>query len=550
MATICPLCGSSVEEGEICSCQQGLQVLANEAVGMEFDLGGAPAPAADAVQEFDVGTLTPKAATEQKPEEFAPLERFDNGAPTPEPLPPEETAAEETQPIEEFDIGVLTPPAAPAIEPKAEEFAPLERIDEVMQTEVLSSYEMPVADEIPPTVEMDIPPTEEMSLAQTEAPAPPTEDAPVLQAEETSTIEFNVTEPPAPTLVYENQEGEGVALDVSNPSADGEVAASEAYTMTASDIEDYTVQTLLGEEVTRDMQESAVAPTQELSSQEPPLQESGSLQEEAPAPADEVKENPAVEELPQTEVVSYTERHKEQERIIRERAGLPPLEEEPEEEPVREQEPSRYYNEPLPAQELPPCPENIGELIGDARVEPVTTAMRFAATGKQPFAIIIIVLHGILMGLFTAVFSMRLSSIYGYSLSFEEFNNGKFMLAMGLAFVLSVAVYMAMSAAMAYVLQEYTAQAEMPVLMRSVSMQALVLIPFLLLGCLICLINPIIAVPVFGIGYGLGSCLMGYSLEGMRDVGHDEALLPVLVGTLIHAIGILLLLIFVGIVIF
>ena len=541
MATICPLCGSAIEEGEVCSCQQqgaetateagsdvqpfDAQSIANE---LAFDMSSLSNVEGleTGAEEFSVAPLQHTTA-EQQPEEVEPFERIGEAPP---PISYEEEAPDQIPaddvPFER--IGEAPPPIS------YEEEAPAQPADDVPFERLEGAA--PGIEEIPDTQLLE-------ELPNTELMEGPVEDYGT--TEDVSVLEPNLAEPPAPTLVYDNEtQAQEGADSVATKTASQQEAS---YDLTETDIEDYTVQTQL--------QDTEVTTAEEPQSSGE-IQAAGAEQNSvtsAFASAGTVEAKDAEE----TKEVSYTERYKEQDRIIREMAGLPPIEEEeaePERNYIQEQESGGQREQQgirsEGLKELAPCPTNPGELIADARLEPVLTAMRFVATGGMGIAAVLLVLHGVAMGIFTGVFTMRLSSLYGYNLGFASYNNGKLILSIVLGIILGIGVYAVMAAVMNFVSQDKTRMGDFASFFRASVLHGLCMVPFLVLGIVLALVNPVFALPVLPAGYGLGTYIMGNSIEGISDFERDEIPGSVFVGLLVNVVGIILLLILLGFLVF
>ena len=602
MATICPLCGATVADGEVCTCSEQLGKLAEAAMAYTQEpqmATSAPLPENGGVmqEEFSVAPLQRNETAPQeevapferfgeapaqinyeepiqKPEENQPFERLGEAVPDIEEIPPTEImesygATEIIAPMADNimtteGIEPLQPVMDNALMPGGEPMAPM--ADNIMTTEGIEPLQpamynalmpgaepvIPMADNIMTTEGIEpLQPVMDNALMPGAEPVAPMADnimttegieplqqtmdnvlmpgaEPVTEIEEyapttddVSILRPNVTEPPAPTLIYdtgEQQPPQNVVYDAAANMAQQQINYDQG--MTASDVEDYTVQTQLGDPViTRSVFADA---------------------------------GTSVEASTGEQTISYTERYKEQDRLIRQMAGLPPEEEEPEPQP----EPQHIWDENKPQAEenvdprYRPCATDNKTLFADAKREPVTTAMRYVGSGKTDLSNVILGVHAVIFGLFVAVFSMRLFNVYGYSLSFERFNTGKFITGVFLGIVLSVGVHAAMAGAMNYISSEYSRMADFWNFIKAVSLHALVMIPFNLLSLVLALVNPMFAIPLLFVGYGMGSYLMGHSLEGIQDVDRDQIMTYVMIGNLVHGIGIILLLIMIGVVIF
>lgn len=212
------------------------------------------------------------------------------------------------------------------------------------------------------------------------------------------------------------------------------------------------------------------------------------------------------------------DKYEQQDRMIMEKAGLLPREEEKLPEP-EEMYPVEKYT--------------AGEFFEDLKYDPVDAIENFVENGSILFAILFILIQAAAAGMYAGVFAIR----YGEN---ATVSGDQFMLA----FVTTAIFILFGNIILAFVemkmLEGSSSEAYIQTLLAVISMYALAGAPCLLLAAVIALLSPLASVPFAAASWAMAIFVKGIAFGGLRDLDSNRVAVPVLASCGIQGVIILL----------
>ncbi len=212
------------------------------------------------------------------------------------------------------------------------------------------------------------------------------------------------------------------------------------------------------------------------------------------------------------------EKYEQQDRMIMEKAGLLPKEEEKPPEP----------EEMFPAEKY-----TVGEFFEDLKYDPVDAIENFVENGSILFAILFMLAQAVAAGVYTGVFALRYSEDTTVS-------GAQFMLAFVTAAMFMLLGNIILAFVETKMLEGSSSEAYIQRLVAVISMYSLASAPCLLLAAIVALLSPLISIPFAAAAWTISVFIKSIAFGGLRDLDRNRIPIPVLASCGIQGVIILL----------